>query len=559
MVFLTLVPLFCSAQPGTDDERLREIIRNRGQADIVIPYPGPAATRILSQNISIRSVRDRKVNIVLSPSTVEWFLSSGYEYSVSEDLSSKNIMNAKTMEQAMEWESYPTLPQYDSIMRYFAGSYPSSCRLDTIGMSIKGRAIYALRISPDAGTRKELPRVFLTSTMHGDEIGGFIMMLRLADYLLCNQDADNRIKNILYNLEIWINPLANPDGTYNFGDMITTPVRGNANGFDLNRNFPDPLVSNTVRQKETLDMERFMRKHRFALSANFHSGAEVINYPWDRWQRYHADNEWFYQISRKYADTVHLYSPSGYMTDLDNGITNGYAWYSIFGGRQDFVTYELNGREVTIEIDNEYITPADRLSDLWEYNRRSLLGYLENALFGIRGTTTDALTGEPVPAMLFIEGHDKDNSHVFSDTLSGNFSRLISPGTWDITFSAKGYLDTVLYNILVSDGQMTNVEVRMMQGNNPADTINPSVPLLYPNPGTSFIKAVLPETMEGSVSIRIVSQSGMSIACYEREFIKQVPLIIDISNLARGTYIIVFTSRVSGTTLSGRFIKSGQL
>ena len=55
-------------------------------------------------------------------------------------------------------------------------------------------------------------------------------------------------------------------------------------------------------------MMKFMREHKFALSANFHSGAEVVNYPWDRWWWLHADNDWFYNISRKYADTVHLYS-----------------------------------------------------------------------------------------------------------------------------------------------------------------------------------------------------------------------------------------------------------
>ncbi len=111
-------------------------------------------------------------------------------------------------------------------------------------------------------------------------------------------------------------------------------------------------------QKENLDMIKFMREHKFILSANFHSGAEVVNYPWDSRSWFHADDDWFYSISRKYADTVHVYSVPGYMTFLENGVTNGYDWYSINGGRQDFVTYELQGREVTIELDDAYITPV---------------------------------------------------------------------------------------------------------------------------------------------------------------------------------------------------------
>ena len=146
------------------------------------------------------------------------------------------------------------------------------------------------------------------------------------------------------NLEIWINPLANPDGTYKTGNTISFPTRFNANGVDLNRNFPDPETPGTLLQKETIDMMKFMREHKFVISANFHAGAEVVNYPWDRWEsKYHADDSWFNAISRAYADTVHIYSGPVYMNDLDNGVTSGTDWYVVYGGRQDFVTWELAG------------------------------------------------------------------------------------------------------------------------------------------------------------------------------------------------------------------------
>jgi hypothetical protein len=196
--------------------------------------------------------------------------------------------------------------------------------------------------------------------MHGDETGGFILMLHLADYLLKNYSINEKVKNLADNLEIWINPLANPDGTYSSGNTISSPVRYNANGYDLNRNFPDPFTPNTVKQKETLDMIKFMRKHKFVLSVNFHSGSEVVNYPWDRWlSKFHADDSWFNEISRAYADTVHVYAGPAYMNFLDNGVTRGALWYIVYGGRQDFMTWELHGREVTIEIDDQFVTPAE--------------------------------------------------------------------------------------------------------------------------------------------------------------------------------------------------------
>lgn len=81
----------------------------------------------------------------------------------------------------------------------------------------------------------------------------------------------------------------------------------------------------------------------FNLSANFHGGAEVVNYPWDTWSRLHTDNTWWIFVSRQYADTAHAHSPTGYMAGFNNGITNGYAWYRITGGRQDYMTYFQQG------------------------------------------------------------------------------------------------------------------------------------------------------------------------------------------------------------------------
>jgi hypothetical protein len=51
------------------------------------------------------------------------------------------------MKKAMEWDSYPTYSQYDSIMRFFAEEYPSLCRLDTIGTTLEGRLVMVLKIS----------------------------------------------------------------------------------------------------------------------------------------------------------------------------------------------------------------------------------------------------------------------------------------------------------------------------------------------------------------------------------------------------------------------------
>ena len=266
-------------------------------------------------------------------------------------------------------------------------------------------------------------------------------------------------------LEIWINPLANPDGTYHDGDSsITGATRFNANGVDLNRNFADPEdgphPDGNDYQPENIAMMDFLSQHHFSVSANFHAGEEVVNYPWDTWENRHVDDNWFQLISHEYADTVHTYS-SNYMIGFDNGVTNGYDWYSISGGRQDYITYFLQGRETTIELDYSKVTPEDQLDLLWENNYRSLLNYIKEANFGIHGVIADSVSHLPVKASIIITGHDQDSSMVFSEADSGFYVRLIGPGQYDIEIQAPGYKPENIYGINIADRQQTRLDIKL--------------------------------------------------------------------------------------------------
>jgi hypothetical protein len=557
IIILTIVPFLCFqaySQNQQNDQLLREIVTRCHQATVKIPYPGKQALNELSGKVSVSSVRNRYAEIVVSPLTVEWFILQNYNYEIIENNEAKGILTSTSVKEAMEWASYPTYTQYDSIMHSFISLYPSLCRLDTIGVTNYGKYVLVLKISDNPGKDEGEPETFYSSSIHGNETAGFILMMRFAEYLLKNYNTNSRVKNLVDNLEIWINPLANPDGTYRTGNTISSATRYNANGYDLNRNFPDPDVTGNVLQKETIDMVKFMRSHHFVISANFHSGDEVVNYPWDRWRRLHADDDWFYKISRKYADTVQAYSASGYMDELDNGVTNGYEWYLINGGRQDFMTWELQGREVTIELDYNMVTPSTRLNTLWEYNTRSLIGYLENALYGIHGRVTDESNGKPIRAMIFINGHDKDSSQVFSDTLSGNFTRLIAPGTWTLQVTAKGYYSATISNVSVIDGSPVTLDIKMIPILNAIDTTATPVIRIYPDPASEYIRIILPERQIGKVNVRIFNSFGMKMADYQDYAHKGIPFNFDVRNLASGWYSLMIINESSGVVDRSAFV-----
>jgi len=537
-------------------EDIREAIASFGQAEVTIDYPGFDAMSQLATRFSVSSCDGNDAVLSLSPLTASDFINSGIEYKVLLPKETKGFYTASSANEAMLWQSYPTWKHYDTIMHKIAWQWPEVCILDTIGFSVMGRAVLALKISDNPADDEQEPAIMLSAAIHGDELAGFIMLMRLAEYLASESSSDGLAATLTSGLEIWINPLANPDGMYRNNDTIIYPVRGNSNGYDLNRNFPDPTdVSPEPLQKETHDMISFMEKNRFALSANLHSGAEVVNYPWDRWTRLHPDDEWFYDISRRYADTVHQYSGPDYMRLLDDGVTRGSVWYIISGGRQDFITYSLGGREVTIELDNTRLTPGSNLEALWNRNYRSLLHYIEEAMYGVHGTVTDASTSNPLSAKIFVTGHDADSSQVYSDTLTGEFNRYLAPGTYNITFTCPGYISQSTEVEILNWNSVVTTEIHLVPGET---IIYPDPPesgvLLYPNPSSGEFRALPPAALAGDIIVTLTSLSGTVIDTYQTTYQAGIPVRCKYPHLSSGVYIISVRKIPDGPLARGKVL-----
>jgi hypothetical protein len=457
--------------------------------------------------------------------------------------------NAKTDN---EWNSYPDYPAYLAIMQKFVTDYPNKCRLDTIGYSVNGRLLLALVISNNIEEIDSKPNFFYTSSMHGDELTGYVLMLHLADYILQNTDSEN-IAEIIKGANIYINPLANPDGTFKTGDeTVSGATRFNANNVDLNRNFPDiedgEHPDGNEWQPETLAMMSYMKKHRFNMSMNFHGGAEVLNYPWDTFGVRHADDAWFRFVSREYADTVHTID-TGYMTDLDNGITNGYDWYSISGGRQDYITYFLQGREITAELSEVKLVDADELPGFWDRNYKSLLNYTKQVLYGIHGIVTDK-SDNPIKAKITIKNYDTNNSYVVADD-DGVFYRFLPQGIYSITASADGYAPKTV-SVTVENYKQTDVSIQLDTISS-VDSRNIVSSILYPNPVESIVTFENDYYfLNGDIEFRITALDGRIVwkyYCKDRN--KQS--VFNLSFLPTGIYI--FTAQNSNNVFTQKIIK----
>lgn len=434
---------------------------NRDEVYFSFSVASKAELKAISRQISIDNFRNDTVWAYANRQQFERFSATGYTLNIlphpgdSPGVVMRDQIDLQRGTRTT-WNFYPTYPAYETLMADFQAMYPDLCQIQTITTLPSGRKILVAKISDNVATDEAEPEFLYTSSMHGDETTGYVLMLQLIEYLLQNYGTNQEATDLVNNMEIYINPLANPDGTYYGGNnSVSGARRSNINGVDLNRNYPDPEDGDhpdgNAWQPETVAFMNFASQRDFVAAANFHGGAEVVNYPWDTWVTRSADDDWWQFVSREYADTVHLHAPSTYMDFLNNGITNGYDWYEVAGGRQDYMNYFHHCREVTIEISNTKLLPAAQLPAHWNYNFRSLILFLKQATYGFMGLITDESTGMPLQAKFSLINHDNNHAEVYSTALHGDYYRPVKAGTYTVEVSAPCYLTQTFTNQTISD------------------------------------------------------------------------------------------------------------
>ena len=189
-----------------------------------------------------------------------------------------------------------------------AAAHPGLAKLVTIGTTVQGTPIRAVKVTKDARSLTDGARrsVLYMGAQHAREWITPEMVRRLLHHVLDNYGSNAEITKILDTTELWFLPVANPDGyDYTFtGDRLWRKnLRDNnadgviapGDGVDLNRNLavkwgydnegssPDPN-SDTYRgtgpnsEPETKALDGLFNKIRFTELINYHSAAQLLLY-----------------------------------------------------------------------------------------------------------------------------------------------------------------------------------------------------------------------------------------------------------------------------------------
>ena len=229
-----------------------------------------------------------------------------------------------------------------------------------------------------------MPSFGFIGNMHGDEPVGREIALRLAEWA-CGKDDDSFFGNnidlatkVKNKATLYFIPTLNPDG-------FVKRRRENANGVDLNRDFPfiefakpepkkvphhvkmgaphtqnmrvNDLYDDTLRQlqPETRSIIEFSKRVNLTGALNYHEGALVANYPWDgnldgatKYSRAPDDNIF------KHAASIYAQSHGKMKLSKEfvGGITNGAQWYPLWGGMQDWHYVKTQTLDITIEVND---------------------------------------------------------------------------------------------------------------------------------------------------------------------------------------------------------------
>ena len=140
---------------------------------------------------------------------------------------------------------------------------PAGREQTVLGRSVDGRPIVAI----ETGDFDASERILVVGCIHGNEAAGIAIANRLARIPPPRE------------LDLWIVPVLNPDG-------VAAGTRGNADGVDLNRNFPwrwqrlSGLFSSGPRplsEPESRIAFRLIRRERPHISIWFHQHMDLVD------------------------------------------------------------------------------------------------------------------------------------------------------------------------------------------------------------------------------------------------------------------------------------------
>jgi PKD repeat protein len=334
-------------------------------------------------------------------------------------------------------DHYLTHDEMTTFLYDLEAAYPTLMSVTVLGESVEGRELFEVKISDNVAVNEAEPAFYYEGTIHGDEIAGYSLALLTIEWLLENYGTDPTITALVNTREIFFEPLTNPDGNVDVAGWGRS--RYNANGVDMNRNWgymwdpnasPYPGAQVHSEPEVVAVSESWSGVQPYAMQISGHGGAVMFLYPWGyRFQNPEPIAEFDYLGSQ--------YIYPGYCTDPDMdvyGVTS-FSLYQAQGIAPDEALGSHGALGITFELSYDKECAWSKSYDIFVDHQPGLIWLWQEIGNGLHGLVTDADTGDPVQAIVDVDG----KWFTFSDWEVGDYHKYLRAGTYTVRVQANGY------------------------------------------------------------------------------------------------------------------------
>lgn len=241
----------------------------------------------------------------------------------------------------------------------------------SIGTTIEGRDIWAVKISDNPADDEAEPEMLFFSAIHAREVITPEVLLYFMDWLTNGYGINPDATDIVDNREIWFILVTNPDGYYHNeviapggGGMWRKNRRDNGDGtfgVDLNRNYADhwgyddigssPFTDDEdyrgtgpFSEPESQAMRDFIESRNFIITVSYHSYSNLVLWPWGYDYLYTPDEPIFSYMGDSIAAMNGYMASPGWALYPTNGTTDDWGYgEQVTKNKNLALTFEVGG------------------------------------------------------------------------------------------------------------------------------------------------------------------------------------------------------------------------
>jgi len=354
--------------------------------------------------------------------------------------------------------------------------------------------LWSVKLSDNVTINEDEPCFYFVGEHHAREPISMETVMAILNHLLSGYGSDPEITSIIDNSQIWFVPLLNPDGYKIVNDQTSVWWRKNlidsngnhqidigqdgsgADGTDLNRNYgfqwgymnatgnASSITYHGAQPFSEVETQAFrdlLATQPFVAGISYHSYGEYVLYPFG----------YMYDIVS--PDAVEQQALANAMATTIPGQSGGnytpmpsYQLYPVSGSSDDWAYGTKGTFAYTIEMGTEFIPDAADMNTIAQNNlsaAKLLLNRVNQKV--LKGHITDAYTGEPLQAQIYVAGID-DNPLITwvskSDSTFGSFYRFLPVGTYTVKIMRPGYTTEVLNYVQITSDAPTVFDIALI-------------------------------------------------------------------------------------------------